>query len=153
MSALTPRGRAFADLLAEVFRAKARTLQGAERVARSAGLTTGRWQILSAVEEVPAPVAHVARQLGVARQSVQQTADAMAREGLIVYSDNPHHKRARLVAMTPQGRAALDALRPRQVEFANLMGRHHSLEALRTATDVLRQTRATLDAGLDGESS
>jgi DNA-binding MarR family transcriptional regulator len=151
MPELTPKGRAFASLMTEIFLAKTRTLQGAERVAQSAGLTAARWQILAALEHDPAPVAHVARRLGLTRQSVQQTANSMAREGFLAFRANPHHSRAQLLAITGRARVALDALRPREIEFANLMGRRYSLDALRTAVDVLRQTREAIEAGMPGE--
>jgi DNA-binding MarR family transcriptional regulator len=148
MSALTARGRQFAALMAEVFHTKTLMLQGAERIARSAGLTSARWQILGLVARGPAPVAHVARMVGLSRQSVQQIADAMEAEGLVVYLDNPHHRRARLVQPTPKARAALARLRPREVDFANAMGRRHSREALEIAVTLLRQARQDIEAGL-----
>jgi DNA-binding MarR family transcriptional regulator len=117
-----------------------------ERIAAAARLTSARWQILGAIEDAPATVAHAARGLGVTRQAVQQTADAMVREGLVTFADNPDHKRARLMSPTPAGRRALDLLRPRQVQFANLMGSAHSLEALGTTLDVLRRARTTIEA-------
>ena len=145
---LTVRGRRFSELTSEVFRTRALMLQGAERLARSAGLTSARWQILGVVSGGPAPVAQTARMIGLTRQSVQQTADAMAAEGLVVFVANPRHRRARLMAPTAKGRAALARLRPHEIEFANLMGREHTAAALQSALDVLRHTRSMLEAGL-----
>jgi DNA-binding MarR family transcriptional regulator len=145
MVASTPRGRLFNDILGEVFRLRARLLESAEDLAAQAGLTSARWQILGAVELAPAPVAHVARNLGLTRQTVQETADAMARDGLIEFHDNPDHKRARLMVPTPRARKALDYLRPRQTQFAGLMGGRHSLDDLQTTLDVLRKARTTLE--------
>ena len=48
---------------------------------------------------------------------------------------------------TPKAAAALERLRPREIEFANLMGRRHSIAALDTARTVLRQTRMALETG------
>jgi DNA-binding MarR family transcriptional regulator len=148
MPALTERGRLFRALVAEVFRTKILMLQGAERLARSAGLTSARWQILGLIVEGPAPVAHVARLVGLSRQSVQQLADAMEAEGLIGYEANPHHRRAKLMRPTPKARAALARLRPREIDFANAMGRRHPREALDTALALLRRTRQDLEAGI-----
>jgi DNA-binding MarR family transcriptional regulator len=148
MPSPTARGRVFAELTAEVFRTKILMLHGAERLARSVGLTSARWQILGVLAHRPAPVAQVARLVGLTRQSVQQTADAMAAEGLVVYADNPHHKRARLIQPTPKAIAALARLRPREIDFANAMGRRHPREALETSLAVLRDTRQALEAGI-----
>ena len=46
----------------------------------------------------------MARDMGHARQSVQRLADALAKEGLVVYKDNPADQRSRLLELTPQGR-------------------------------------------------
>jgi DNA-binding MarR family transcriptional regulator len=146
MDGLTPKGRLFNDILTEVFRLRARLLESAEDIAALAGLTSARWQILGAVEHIPAPVAQVARHLGLTRQTVQQTVDAMERDGLIEFSDNPDHKRARLIAPTAKARRALDLLRPRETQFAGLMGSRHSLDELQTTLEVLRKARTTLDA-------
>ncbi len=151
MAGLTRRGRLFAELTAEVFRTRALMVQGSEAVARSAGLTSARWQVLGVIASGAAPVAHVARLVGLTRQSVQQLADAMEADGLIAYGDNPHHKRARLMRPTARALAALARLRPREIAFANLMGNGHSQAALESALDLLRQTRGTIEAGLRKE--
>lgn len=152
MADLTPKGRAFTDILTEVFRLRALMLESAEQITAPVGLTSARWQILSTVEEAPATVADVARRLGVARQSVQESVDAMAREGHVVLHDNPDHKRARLVAPTASARKALDYLRPRQRQFASLMGAPHSLASLQATLDVLQQSRLRIEAKGRGTS-
>ena len=115
------------------------------RFAASVGLTSASWQILGAVEADPATVAHVARGLGLTRQAVQETADRMAREGLVRFLENPDHKRSRLMTPTDKARKALDYLRPRQVQFANLMGAPHSLEQLQATLTVLQRSRTTIE--------
>ena len=146
MSDLTPKGRIYREILTELFRLRALMLESAEHLTAPVGLTSARWQILGAIEETPATVAHVARGLGLTRQAVQQTADDMALDGLVTLLDNPDHKRARLMTPTPKARKALDYLRPRQMQFANLMGSPHSLDALHTTLDVLQKSRALIEA-------
>ena len=145
MDAATPKGRLFNEVLVEVFRLRARLLESAESIAALAGLTSARWQILGALEHGPAPVAQIARNLGLTRQTVQEAVDAMGRDGLVDFADNPGHKRARLVAPTAKARKALDALRPREIQFAGMMGARHSLDELQTTLDVLRKARTTLE--------
>ena len=77
MEAATPKGRLFNEVLVEVFRLRARLLESAESIAALAGLTSARWQILGALEHGPAPVAQIARNLGLTRQTVQEAVDAM----------------------------------------------------------------------------
>ena len=87
------------------------------------------------VEHGPSPVANVARIMGLTRQSVQQTADSLAEDGLIEYMENPHHRRAKLMVMTPKGRKALDYVVERHAEWANQIGRKHSLEGLKLPSE------------------
>lgn len=142
---LTAKGRVFRAILEEVFQFRARLLEGAEPVAAPAGLTSARWQVLSVVETAPATVAQAARELGLTRQTVQEMADAMARDGLIAFVDNPHHKRARLMKPTAAATAALKRLRPAQSQFANRMSAAHTLASLQTTLEVLRGSRTTLE--------
>jgi DNA-binding MarR family transcriptional regulator len=144
----TAKGRIYRDILAEVFGFRARLLEGAEGVAAPAGLTSARWQVLSAVEGAPETVAEVARTLGLSRQTVQEMADAMARDGLVRFLDNPRHRRARLMAPTEHARSVLDRLRPSRIDFANRMGARHSLAALRTTLDVLSTSRQIIEASI-----
>lgn len=107
MSRHTPAGEAFTELVLEVFRVNGLALEAGDRLAAPTGLSSARWQVRGVVDHSPAPAASVARIMGLTRQSVQRTADALERDGFIEYADNPHHKRAKLIALTTEGRAAL----------------------------------------------
>jgi DNA-binding MarR family transcriptional regulator len=141
-----PHGDTFTELVLEVFRVNRLLLEAGDRLTQPVGLTSARWQVLGVVEHGPIPVANVARIMGLTRQSVQQTADCLEAEGLIAYSENPHHKRAKLMTLTPKGREALDYVQQRHAEWANQLGEDHALEDLRTALTVLRQVRERLDS-------
>ena len=117
-------------------------------MAKPVGLTSSRWQVLGVVEHAPDSVAHVARDMGLSRQSVQRTADLLVEDGLVEYADNPHHRRAKLVEMTSRGREALDYVKRRQAEWIDLIGREHGLEDLRMAVTVLRRARESLQWGV-----
>lgn len=97
--------------------------EAAQTLADPSGLTAARWQVLSAVAAAPAPAAQVARVMGLTRQAVQQTADALEAEGLIQYRANPHHKRAKLIEATTLGRQRLAAAQARQIAWANRLGK------------------------------
>lgn len=91
-----------------VFRLNGQLLSVAEELARSAGLTAARWQVLGAVIDEPLPVSAVARRFGTTRQSVQRIADLLVDRDLAEYRPNPAHSRAKLLAPTEKG---LDVLR------------------------------------------
>jgi len=80
-----------------VFRLNGHFLGVADELARPAGLTAARWQVLGAVLADPLPVAGIARAMGIIRQSVQRIADLLVDEGLAEYAPNPAHRRAKLV--------------------------------------------------------
>jgi DNA-binding MarR family transcriptional regulator len=104
------------ELLAGVaitsFRLNGQFLGLAEELARPVGLTAARWQVLGAVLTEPLSVAGIARAMGITRQSVQRIADLLVDDGLAVYRDNPAHRRAKLLAPTDAGRAAVDRISP-----------------------------------------
>ncbi|HEY9641027.1 MAG TPA: MarR family transcriptional regulator [Coleofasciculaceae cyanobacterium] len=145
MSEPSANGSAFTELILEVFRLNGLLLEAGDRLTHPVGLSSARWQVLGVVEHQPTPVAHVARIMGLTRQSVQQTADALANDGFITYTDNPHHRRAKLMMITSKGRTALNYIQQRQIKWANQVAEPLSLEALETAITVLRQLEDRLE--------
>ncbi|ONK12525.1 MarR family winged helix-turn-helix transcriptional regulator [Streptomyces sp. MP131-18] len=105
-----------------VFRLNGQFLAAAERMARPAGLTAAWWQVLGAVLREPLPVAGIARAMGITRQSVQRIADLLVGRGLAEYRQNPAHRRAKLLAPTAEGRAAVARVGPAHTEFAARLG-------------------------------
>lgn len=146
MNEHSPNGSAFTDLILEVFRLNGILLEAGNVLSHPVGLSSARTQVLGIVEHSPTPVAHVARIMGLTRQSVQQTADALAKDGFITYTENPHHRRSKLMKITPKGRQALDYVQQCQVEWANQIGSNHLLEDLKTAVKVLQQLRESLES-------
>lgn len=145
MAKRTAEGEAFTALVLEVFRANGQLLGAGDLLAGPSGLSSARWQVLGVVDHGAIPVAEVARIMGLARQSVQQTADALARDGFAEYRDNPHHRRAKLIAITERGREALREVEARQAAWADRIGAAIGLEDLRAATEGLRRARRSLE--------
>lgn len=144
MSNLTAEGDAFTNLIIEIFRVNGLLLEAGDRLTEPAGLSSARWQVLGVVEHGPISVAHVARSMGLTRQSVQQTADGLEQEGFIVYTDNPHHRRSKLMQLTPKGRAALDYVDRERIAWANATAAGLTTEELRAALALLHQLRERL---------
>jgi DNA-binding MarR family transcriptional regulator len=94
------------------FALNGRFLELAETLARPVGLTAAWWQVLGAVLPGPLPVAGIAREMGVTRQSVQRIADLLAEKGYTEYRDNPAHRRAKLVCLTEAGHEAMQRIGP-----------------------------------------
>ena len=112
-----------------------------ERSARPLGLTAARAQALEELLEQPRIVAQLARRLGLARQSVQRTVDAMYREQLVHFEPNPDHRSARLVRLTSSAQRALSALHDSQDSMSEGLATDLSEQELGTATRLLRWLR------------
>ena len=115
-----------------------------DAIARPAGQSAARWQVLAMVEDGPRTVAAIARTLGMARQSVQRTADLLAGEALIRYEDNPRHRRAKLVGLTDAGRKTLRTIQAAQAPWANTVGAAVGERDLTRATAILDRVLAAL---------
>jgi DNA-binding MarR family transcriptional regulator len=108
-----------------------------EALAKPAGQTLARFLVLEAVQDQPATVAQVARTLHLARQGVQRLADLLVRDGLAAYQDNPAHRRAKLLRITPHGRATLRTIQARQAAWADAVGAALGEDELRQASVLL----------------
>ena len=60
-------------------------------------------------------------------------------------TDNLHHRRTKLVKVTPEGQQALDYMGRRQARWANRIGGQHDPGQMRTAAAVLRRLRESLE--------
>ncbi|MFI2431188.1 MarR family winged helix-turn-helix transcriptional regulator [Streptomyces sp. NPDC018693] len=128
------------------FRLNGQFLAIAEELARPAGLTAAWWQVLGAVLREPLPVAGIARAMGITRQSVQRIADLLVDRGLAEYRPNPAHRRAKLLAPTEEGRAAIARIDPGHADFADRLVAAYGGEAeLAEAVAVLERLVEVLD--------
>ena len=148
MPPLTPKAETFSALVLEVFQLNGLLLQAGDRLSAPAGLTSARWQVLGVIDHGPATVAAVARTMGLARQSVQQTADALASDGFVEFVDNPHHQRAKCVALTAAGRRALRKVEQAHATWADRLGASLAPALLAAAVDGVREARLRLEKDL-----
>jgi DNA-binding MarR family transcriptional regulator len=146
------RKQALSTLSLEVFRLTARLNMLGDRLARHAGLSTARWQLLGAIDASAdaESVAELARRMGLQRQSVQRTADTLADQGFIEYIPNPNHQRAKLTVLTEAGREALDTIHILRDQWADGIKDQLELGSLIKATETLIKLRALLDAENNG---
>lgn len=142
---LSPRGLAVSELAIEVFRANGALLAAGDALARPAGLTSARWQVLGVIDHAPATVADIARTMGLRRQSVQQTADALAADGLAAFAENPRHRRAKLLDPTPAGRRALLEVERAHAVWADALAASFAPSQIAAATAALRALTDALE--------
>src|SRR6478752_239788 len=118
----TAAGEAFSGLVVRILRLNGLLTAAGDALARPAGQSSARWQVLAMVEEGDHTVAETARTLGLARQSVQRIADLLEADGLVRFVDNPRHRRARLIRLTEEGRAVLRRIQAVQRPWADALG-------------------------------
>ncbi|GAA3567439.1 MarR family winged helix-turn-helix transcriptional regulator [Streptomyces osmaniensis] len=128
-----------------VFRLNGQFLGVAEELARPSGLTAAWWQVLGAVLGEPLPVSGIARAMGITRQSVQRIADLLVDKGLAEYRPNPAHRRAKLLAPTDEGRAAISRIDPGHAAFADRLAQAMGEAELADAVRVLERLSTVLD--------
>jgi DNA-binding MarR family transcriptional regulator len=128
-----------------VFRLNGQFLAIAEELARPAGLTAARWQVLGAVLREPLTVAGIARAMGMTRQGVQRLADLLVDQGLAEYLPNPAHRRAKLLRPTDEGYAAVGRIDPGHAVVARRLADALGPTELARTLEALTTLAATLD--------
>lgn len=121
-----------------------------EVLARPSGMTGASWQVLAAVLRCPLPVADVAREIGVTRQSVQRVADLLVAQGLADYQPNPRHRRAKLLTVTPAGRDAIRCIAPGHAAFAERLAGELGVAAMEDTLAAVRHLSEVLEALNEG---
>lgn len=126
-----------------VFEVNGLIIRAGEGVSRSLGQSSARWQVLGRVHQ-PKTVSDIARDIGLARQSVQRTADVLAAEGLVRFRAHPTDRRTQLVALTAKGRKVLSEVYRRQVAWSDELLQRLDQDALARATTSLNRVAAAL---------
>jgi len=132
------------DLVLTIFWLNGFFLDAADRLTAGSGLTTARWQVLGAVLHEPLTVAAIARDMGLARQSVQRTADLLVEEGLCEYVPNPAHRRASLLSPTDHGLNSIRQLTPRVVAWSKRVWESVGDDVIGAATVSVKELMAAL---------
>jgi DNA-binding MarR family transcriptional regulator len=142
----TPEGSAFTHLQLALFQLNGRLSETLEGLAQLDELTLARCQVMAAIDIAgrPLTVASIARQMGLTRQSVQRTVNAMVKDGLLALEDNPDHKRAPLVRMTHAGDTKAASVRTRHQVWADTLAARLELKQLVAATELLNRLNDVL---------
>ena len=133
------------ELVVHVFRLNGLLTAAGDAMAEPTGQSTARWRVLAAIDHGPMTVAQIARAWWLARQSVQRVADLLVDDGLAVYEDNPHHRRAKLVKITPKGAKVLRIVREAQRTWADELGAEIGEDTLRAINERMPAVIEALD--------
>jgi DNA-binding MarR family transcriptional regulator len=127
-----------------VFRLNGQLVAIGEELAIPSGMTGAWWQVLAAILRTPMSVSDVAREIGVTRQSVQRIADVLVERELAEYRTNPAHRRAKLLAPTDAGRAAVRRIAPGHAAFASRLAGELGVAAMEEALVATRRVSEAL---------
>ncbi|MFN8441742.1 MAG: MarR family transcriptional regulator [Caldilineaceae bacterium] len=122
-----------------------------DRITRSIGQSSARWQVLGRIGYRPQTVAQMARDMGHARQSVQRVADVLAQEGLVSYINNPKDRRSQLLELTPLGKETLAAIYEINASWSNSVITKFDPEQLIGIANALEQIAQVLEAEEKGQ--
>lgn len=137
----SPKRKLFLDLVLSVFRLNGLLISQGDNMTHDLGLTSARWRVIGvvALSSAGVTVPGIARVLGQSRQAVQRITDVMVKDGLLVYSPNPKHKKSVLVNLSESGKRAYSRLREVQDPWALNTTDDISAESLETALAVVRR--------------
>jgi len=109
--------RAFQRFVGEVFRLNGQLLSTSEALSQDLDVSPARWQTIAVIRNEPQTVASIARNLGLSRQSVQQTVNRLEKQEIVEFTENPSHRTSQLVSLTDRGREVMEILRDRQTRL------------------------------------
>jgi DNA-binding MarR family transcriptional regulator len=142
------KGLLFTEIVLELFKLGGFLVSEGDQMGQEYGITSARWKILGALflAGEPQTVPQIARRMGLTRQGVQRLVDAMQKDGLLLFSTNPDHKRAKLIDLTDIGRDVFLKLDEKQSKQAITHSSNLSQEELETALSVLKKISAAIDS-------
>lgn len=126
-----------------VFQLNGLIIDAGEKISRSVGQSSARWQVLGTTFE-PRTVPDIARDLGISRQGVQRVADILENEGLLSSRPHPTDQRTALLELTPAGYEVMTQIYQRQLAWSNEVLKHLNAETLRRATSLMDEVAAVL---------
>ncbi len=137
---------AILDLIIEVLKLAPKVQHQGDCLTQDLGLTSSRWGFLMHVAQSDGQltVADIARRMKLKRQTVQRFAVGIEQTGLITFTENPDHKRAKLLCVTQKGKRALATLEKRELKWAETVIADLSDRDIRKATKVLAAFRLNI---------
>jgi DNA-binding MarR family transcriptional regulator len=139
---------AWSTFALSIFKLNGLIIRVGDGITQAIGQSSARWQVLGRAYE-PQTVANMARDIGHTRQSVQRIADVLAKEGLVVYKENPADRRAQLLELTPQGMEVLTAIYIRQLEWSQQIMTRLNPEQLVAIADALEDIAQRLEGDVN----
>jgi len=87
----------------------------------------------------PLTVPQIAQMRPTSRQRMQRLADELAADGLVKFTDNPKHRRSKLVRLTPKGDTRYREMNARFLAIAATMGDALGEADIRKTIEIVRR--------------
>lgn len=113
-------GEIFTQVVLEIFKVNGLLNAEGDALTKKFSLSSARWKVMGAIVKSNAAltVPQIGRTMGQSRQATQRIVDVMTKGGMLLQVDNPHHKKAKLVDLTEEGRRIYDQLDIKQFAWA-----------------------------------
>lgn len=137
----TNKGRILTEIILETFKLNGLLILEGDQLIGELGLTSARWKVLGALSEQPEPmtVPDIARMMGQSRQAVQRLSNEMMEDGLLTTLPNPNHKRAKLLALTENGKEAYKLAMDKQIPWVNSIAHDFKESELKLVSSELQK--------------
>jgi DNA-binding MarR family transcriptional regulator len=147
----TVAGETLSNLILDLFKLNNSLITAGDRLVSDVGLTSTRWQVMGNITlaEWPQSVAWLARNMGANRQNIQRIVNALEKEGLVTFQDNPHHKRSQLVILTDKGSKTYMAAMQLHYPWVNELSKELQVEELKIMHKIVLILHKKLKADLD----
>jgi DNA-binding MarR family transcriptional regulator len=135
-------GKALFELGMEVVHTYFRLRAAAEKIGADTPAGAGSLGLLrSLAVDGPQPVPQLARERQVTRQHIQTMVNELAEQGLVEFTENPAHKRSKLVAISRRGETRLKELIEKIENAYEEVSAGMDPVEIRTATKILSELR------------
>lgn len=143
----TQKGAVFTDIVLEVFKLGGLFVAEGDDMGQEFGITSARWKILGAIYLTGSPqtVPQIARSMGLTRQAVQRLVDAMHADELLLFHQNPDHKRAKLIGLSDLGKETYLKLFEKQSGWATKCSIGITKAELESTLSVLKRISDGVD--------
>ncbi len=137
------KGTVFTEIVLEVFKLGGLLVSEGDQMGLEFGITSARWKILGALSLAGEP--QIARSMGLTRQAVQRLVDAMHDDELLLFHENPGHKRAKLISLSKHGEAVFSKLDEKQSGWAMKCSLDITKPELDETLSVLKRISIAID--------
>jgi DNA-binding MarR family transcriptional regulator len=144
-------GESLHDLFKEVFALQTMLARVMDKVHEQAGLSTPQRRVIQLLNRLgAATVPDMAFELGVSRQSVQVICNDLFSRNLIEFTDNPRHKRSKLVILTEPGHHAFQQAQQKEYQVIEQLFQGIEIEKVAETCRMLARIRKTMENLPDG---